>query len=130
MNVVNAANGSPSERGLVWVLVGQGEEPAALQRPTEDRAPHLKLLSLQPAETLPQMHAGARVLLLNQISAMENAVIPCKLPTDMAARSSCCCCCRQREQRGCSCDPPGELPDENPEGLSAAVRASIRRGAE
>jgi glycosyltransferase involved in cell wall biosynthesis len=65
--------------------VGQGEDLPALKRAVDDRAPNLSLLPLQAAEAMPQMYAAADVLLLNQIAAMEDAVIPCKLLTYMAA---------------------------------------------
>lgn len=85
MNVVNAAEGSQDEKDLAWVLVGQGEELPALKRAAEDRAPGLRILPLQPSEVMSQMYAGADLLLLNQIAAIEDAVIPCKLLTYMAA---------------------------------------------
>ena len=85
INVVNAAEYSQGEIDLVWVLVGEGEDLPALKRAAEDRAPNLSLLPLQPAAAMPQMYAAADVLLLNQIAAMEDAVIPCKLLTYMAA---------------------------------------------
>ena len=84
INVVKAAEWSQGEKEFVWVLVGQGEDLPALKLAAE-RAPNLSILPLQPAEAMPQMYAAADVLLLNQIAAMEDAVIPCKLLTYMAA---------------------------------------------
>lgn len=73
---MNAAQCSQGEKDFVWVLVGQGEDLPALKLAAEERAPNLSVLPLQ---------AAADVSLLNQIAAMEDAVVPCKLLTYMAA---------------------------------------------
>jgi hypothetical protein len=54
------------------------------------------------------MYTAADVLLLNQIAAMEDAVIPCKLLTYMAA-GRLPCRRRKREQRSRSRDPACEM---------------------
>ena len=132
MNVVNAAERSQGDRDLAWLLVGQGEEHAALKHAAEDRAPNLRLLPLQPAVALPQMYAAADTLLLNQIAAMEDAVIPCKLLTYMAAGRPIVAavnenCEAARIIRQASCGVI--VPAENPEALTA-VMVALRKDPE
>jgi len=86
MNVVRAAALSAGDPTLLWVIVGEGEERASLEREIgARRLSNLLLLPLQPAETLRQLYAAADALLLNQKSAVKDAVIPSKLLTYMAA---------------------------------------------
>jgi colanic acid biosynthesis glycosyl transferase WcaI len=85
-NVVRAAQLSRSDANLVWLLVGQGEERGALEQEIQQHGlTNICLLPLQPVETLSQMYAAADVLLVNQRKAVEDAVIPSKLLTYMAA---------------------------------------------
>jgi putative colanic acid biosynthesis glycosyltransferase WcaI len=85
-NVVHAAQFSQGAPDLVWLLVGQGEERAALEQEIQQHSlKNIRLLPLQPAETLSQMYAAADALLVNQRKAVEDAVIPSKLLTYMAA---------------------------------------------
>ncbi|MGB8541057.1 MAG: glycosyltransferase [Candidatus Acidiferrales bacterium] len=126
MNVVNAAANSQGERDFVWVLVGQGEDLPVLKLAAEQRAPNLSLLPLQPAEALAQMYATADVLLLNQIAAMEDAVIPCKLLTYMAAGRPIVAAVSENSEaarviRRANCGVI--VAAEDPEALSAAVRS-------
>ena len=132
MNVVNAAERSQGDRNLAWLLVGQGEELPALRHAAEARAPNLRLLPLQPAVALPQMYAAADTLLLNQIAAMEDAVIPCKLLTYMAAGrpivaavNENCEAARIMRQARCGVI----VPAENPEALTA-VMVALRKDPE
>jgi colanic acid biosynthesis glycosyl transferase WcaI len=132
MNVVSAAEASQGEKDLAWVLVGQGEELSALKRAAEDRAPTLSLLPLQPAEALPQMYGAADVLLLNQIAAMEDAVIPCKLLTYMAAGRPVVAAVNENSEAArvihrANCGVI--VPAENPEALTAAI-LSLKRNPE
>jgi colanic acid biosynthesis glycosyl transferase WcaI len=86
INVVHAAQFSQGDPGLVWLLVGQGEERAVLDQEIQQRSlKNIRLLPLQPAETLSRMYAAADALLVNQRKAVEDAVIPSKLLTYMAA---------------------------------------------
>lgn len=86
INVVNAAELSRDEVDVVWFLIGQGEERAHLEQEVSRRnLTNIKLLLLQPTEVLPQMYSSADLLVLNQTAAMEDAVIPSKLLTYMAA---------------------------------------------
>jgi colanic acid biosynthesis glycosyl transferase WcaI len=126
INVVNAAEYSQGEIDLVWVLVGEGEDLPALKRAAEDRAPNLSLLPLQPAAAMPQMYAAADVLLLNQIAAMEDAVIPCKLLTYMAAGRPIVAAVNENSEaarviRRAQCGVI--VPAEDPEALSTAMLA-------
>ena len=86
LNVVRAAEISQGLPGLVWVLVGQGEERATLEKEVAARKlKNIRILPLQPSDMLAEMYSGADILLLNQKAAMEDAVIPSKLLTYMAA---------------------------------------------
>ncbi len=85
-NVIQAAELAKDMMNLKWILVGQGEERAALENEIAQRnLSNIKLLPLQPAAALPGVYASAGALLLNQTAAMEEAVIPSKLLTYMAA---------------------------------------------
>jgi putative colanic acid biosynthesis glycosyltransferase WcaI len=86
MNVVRAAELSKGEPELVWLLVGQGEERAAIEEEIRHRKlPNIRLLPLQPRDDMAEMYSAADVLLLNQKAAVEDSVIPSKLLTYMAA---------------------------------------------
>jgi colanic acid biosynthesis glycosyl transferase WcaI len=126
INVVNAAEYSREASDLAWVLVGQGEDLPALKLAIEERAPNVSLLPLQPVASMPQMYAAADVLLLNQIAAMEDAVIPCKLLTYMAAGRPIVAAVSGNSEaarviRHANCGVIVEA--EDPEALSAAVRS-------
>jgi len=85
-NVVRAAQLSQDDPDLVWLLVGHGEERAALEQAIQQHGlTNIHMLPLQPAATLSRMYAAADVLLVNQRKAVEDAVIPSKLLTYMAA---------------------------------------------
>lgn len=85
-NLVRAAQLSRQDSGLLWLLVGEGEERVALEREILLRKlTNIRLLPLQPPEIVPQMYAAADALLLNQRSAVEDAVIPSKLLTYMSS---------------------------------------------
>ena len=86
INVIQAAELSKEITELLWVLVGQGEERTALEHEIAVRGlSNIRLLPLQPAATLSNVYASAGALLLNQTATMEDAVIPSKLLTYMAA---------------------------------------------
>jgi NAD(P)-dependent dehydrogenase (short-subunit alcohol dehydrogenase family) len=126
INVVNAAEYSREVSDLAWVLVGQGEDLPALKLAIEERAPNVSLLPLQPVASMPQMYAAADVLLLNQIATMEDAVIPCKLLTYMAAGRPIVAAVSGNSEaarviRHANCGVI--VAAEDPEALSAAVRS-------
>jgi len=86
LNVVRAAELSQNIPDLLWLLVGQGEERALLEGEIARRKlRNIRLLPLQPAESLAEMYSSADVLLLNQKASVRDAVIPSKLLTYMAA---------------------------------------------
>jgi colanic acid biosynthesis glycosyl transferase WcaI len=86
MNVVRAAELSRDLEDVLWLLVGQGEERAALEEAvTRLQLKNVKLLPLQPDDALAEMYAAADVLLIHQKAAVIESVIPSKLLTYMAA---------------------------------------------
>jgi colanic acid biosynthesis glycosyl transferase WcaI len=86
MNLVQAAELSKDITGLMWVLVGQGEERSAIEDAISRRQlKNIALLPFQPAEGLAEMYSAADVLLLHQKAAVVDSVIPSKLLTYMAA---------------------------------------------
>ena len=86
LNVVAAA-ALTRETDLCWVLVGAGEMRDALVEATRERGldAAVRFVPFQPDEEVSRMFADADVLLLNQISAVKDTVIPSKLLTYMAA---------------------------------------------
>lgn len=86
INVIKAADISRHDPNIMWVLVGDGEERCFLKSEIDRRKlENVRILPLQPRETLGEMYAAADILLLNQTAAMKDAVIPSKLLTYMAA---------------------------------------------
>lgn len=86
LNVVRAAELTRDDSELVWVIVGQGEERNLIESEiARKKLANVRLLPLQPKDTLCQMYAAADLLVLNQKAAVKDAVIPSKLLTYMAA---------------------------------------------
>jgi len=86
MNVVRAAELSRDTPGVLWLLVGTGEErPLIAGEIARRRLANIRLLPLQPVESLAEMYSAADILVLNQKAAVKDAVIPSKLLTYMAA---------------------------------------------
>ncbi len=86
MNVVRAAELSKDREDVVWLLVGQGEERGALEEAIRQRhLRNIRLLPLQPEDSLAEMYSAADILLLHQKAAVVESVIPSKLLTYMAA---------------------------------------------
>jgi len=125
MNIVRAAELTRHEPGITWMLVGEGEERELLGTEAARRnLDTLKLLPLQPAGSLPQMYASADVLLLNQKAAVEDAVIPSKLLTYLAAGQPIVAAVSPRSEaarhiRQAQCGLI--VPAENPQALAHAV---------
>ena len=86
MNVIHAAALHAGSR-LQWVFVGDGEDKAALVAAVEGRGlAHLvRFVPFQRDEDIAAMFAAADVLLLNQLRAVKDTVIPSKLLTYMSA---------------------------------------------
>jgi glycosyltransferase involved in cell wall biosynthesis len=86
MNVVEAAALTPRSP-LRWVFVGDGEDKAALvesvRRKSLDEI--VRFVPFQRDEQMAAMFAAADVLLLNQLRAVKDTVIPSKLLTYMSA---------------------------------------------
>jgi colanic acid biosynthesis glycosyl transferase WcaI len=70
-----------------WLLVGEGETRAEVARLIRQHSleEHVRLIPFEPVEQMSAMFAAADVLLLNQLSAVKDTVIPSKLLTYMAA---------------------------------------------
>jgi colanic acid biosynthesis glycosyl transferase WcaI len=86
LNVVRAAELSQDVPGLVWILVGGGEERTAIEEAiTRSKLQNIRMLPLQPVEMMAEMYSAADVLLLHQKAAVVDSVIPSKLLTYMAA---------------------------------------------
>lgn len=86
MSVVQAATLARDPR-VCWVLVGTGEAMPSLLEAVHHRnlTTTVRFVPFEPANALSQMFASADVLLLNQIAAMKDTVIPSKLLTYMAS---------------------------------------------
>lgn len=86
LNVVSAA-ALTRDTNICWVLVGSGEAlphlVEAVRREQIDAT--VRFVPFQPDAELSGMFASADVLLLNQVRAMKDTVIPSKLLTYMAA---------------------------------------------
>ena len=72
---------------VLWVLVGDGEARRSLEAEIRKfhLEPNIRLLPFQSEDRLSDMFSTADVLLLNQLAAVRNTVIPSKLLTYMAA---------------------------------------------
>jgi len=130
INVVHAAELSRDSTDLVWMLVGQGEERAAIEQEIMRRGlKNIKMLPLQPADRLAEMYSAADVLLLNQKSGTGDSVIPSKLLTYMAAGRSIVAATSEGSEaakliRGADCGLV--VPPEDPKSLVQAA-ASLRQ---
>jgi len=119
MNVVRAAELSRSMPEIVWLLVGNGEERAFIAEEIGRRnIANVKLLPLQPADSLAEMYSAADVLLLNQKDGVQDAVIPSKLLTYMAAGRAVIAAVNERSEAArqvraarCGLIAPAESPD-------------------
>src|SRR5260370_7343665 len=86
MNVVRAAELSRDTPGVLWLLVGTGEErPLIAGEIARRRLENIRLLPLQPVEGLAEMYSAAEILLLNQKATVTNPLIPSNLLPYMAA---------------------------------------------
>ena len=127
-NVLEAADRLQTCRDVLFLFVGDGSEKKRLQEYAHNKAlPNVRFLPLlppQPKELLPQMLAGADVLVLNQSAQVVDMVVPSKLFTYMAAgrpivaavnRSSQAAACIRNAGSGLVVDPG------NPVALAEAI---------
>jgi colanic acid biosynthesis glycosyl transferase WcaI len=87
-NVVAAAGEvAPECPQIKWVLVGEGETRGRIESIVRQRGLQetVRLVGFQPADKMSAMFGAADVLLLNQLAAVKNTVVPSKLLTYMAA---------------------------------------------
>lgn len=86
LNVVHAAGLTAATR-ICWVFVGDGEDKGALVEATRALGldSSVRFVPFQADEEIARMFAGADVLLLNQLAAVKDTVIPSKLLTYMSA---------------------------------------------
>ncbi|MGQ0464253.1 MAG: WcaI family glycosyltransferase [Sporichthyaceae bacterium] len=77
-NIVEAARLTRDRSDLLWVLMGDGSQRAALQE-LGAGLPNLRFLPLCPAETFPDVLAAADVLLLNERASVVDMSLPSKL---------------------------------------------------
>lgn len=87
-DVVDAARLlAPRSSDVQWVLIGEGETRKALRRRIADARldDRVLLLPLQPERDLRDMFAASDLLLLSQLRAVKDTVIPSKLLMYMAA---------------------------------------------
>lgn len=85
-NVIASARVTATDPSIVWVLIGDGEARPGIERLiNEEGLKNVVLLPLQPPERLSEMFAAADLLLLNQLRAVKDSVVPSKLLTYMAA---------------------------------------------
>jgi colanic acid biosynthesis glycosyl transferase WcaI len=86
LNMVRSADLARVRTDIVWMLIGQGEEREQIEQEIRRRnLGNFRLMDLQPVEFLRQIYSAADVLVLNQRATVEDAVIPSKLLTYMAA---------------------------------------------
>jgi putative colanic acid biosynthesis glycosyltransferase WcaI len=87
--LINVLSAAERTRGtnIRWVLVGEGEMRAELVEAARQRGldEDVRFVPFQPDAEMSAMFAAADVLLLNQIRAMKDTVIPSKLLTYMAS---------------------------------------------
>jgi putative colanic acid biosynthesis glycosyltransferase WcaI len=85
-SVLDAARMANGSSAFKLALVGDGRQRQSLEeRISLERIANVRMLPLQPAETLPDLLASADALLLNQRAALTDGVSPSKLITYMAA---------------------------------------------
>jgi glycosyltransferase involved in cell wall biosynthesis len=87
-NVIAAARLLATEAPEIrWLLVGDGETRAQLERLIEESglAKTVRLIPFLPAEQISNMLSMGDILLLNQLASVKDTVIPSKLLTYMAS---------------------------------------------
>jgi colanic acid biosynthesis glycosyl transferase WcaI len=125
ITVVRAAESSQNVPGLMWVLVGNGEERVAIEAAIAQRSlKNIRTLPLQPVEMMAEMYSAADVLLLHQKAAVIDSVMPSKLLTYMAAGRSVLAAASQHSETARSVERAEcgvIVPPEDPSALVNAV---------
>ncbi len=126
LNVVAAAR-LTRDTNICWVLVGAGETMSDLIEATrrDDLGRRVCFVPFQPDEALAEMFAAADVLLLNQLSAVKDTVIPSKLLTYMAAGRPVLAAVNPESQAArllCKADGGLLVAPEDPHALADAAR--------
>jgi glycosyltransferase involved in cell wall biosynthesis len=126
MNVVDAAALTAHTR-LRWVLVGDGEDKAGLVDRVRQRGldSSVTFVPFQRDDQLSAMFAAADVLLLNQLRAVKDTVIPSKLLTYMSAGRPVLAAVNARSQGAEILREAGGgrlVPPEDPGALAEAAR--------
>lgn len=134
MNVVAAAELSRNN-GICWVLVGDGEMRGTIVQAVRERGldETVRFVPFQPEAEMSEMFAAADVLLLNQVAAMKDTVIPSKLLTYMAAGRPIVAAVNPASQAAeIMRDAEGGLvvPPEDPAALVGAVRSLMSQPLE
>jgi colanic acid biosynthesis glycosyl transferase WcaI len=90
-NLIDAVKAAATIRDCApnvrWVFIGEGETRPRLEEAIEELGveEHVMLLPLQPERLMSEMFAASDALLLSQVSAMKDTVIPSKLLMYMAS---------------------------------------------
>jgi len=86
INIIRAAQFTRKDERLVWIVVGEGEERTLVENEIRSKGlSNVRLLPLQPRNSMCQMYAAADVLVLTQTTQVKDSVIPSKLLTYLAA---------------------------------------------
>lgn len=127
-NVVRAAaRVAPEHPRCKWILVGDGETRGDVERLIQalNVGSVVHLLPFQPPGEMSAMFSSADVLLLNQLSAVKDTVIPSKLLTYMAAGKPVIAAVNASSE-GAELLRAAQggvvIPPEDPAALAAAVR--------
>lgn len=134
MNVVAAAS-LTRDTNICWVLVGAGETRSELVEATRRQGleDSVRFVPFQGDDELSEMFAAADVLLLNQVNAVKDTVIPSKLLTYMASGRPVLAAVNPTSQAAeivRDADGGMLVTPEHPEALAAAARWFAGENAE
>ena len=128
-NLVNVVSAAGLTRGTTihWVFVGDGEARSELVEAVRSRGLEnaVRFVPFQRDEELSEMFAAADLLLVNQLGAVKDTLIPGKLLTYMAAGQPVLAAANPASQAAQllrEADGGVLVPPENPEALAAAAR--------
>ena len=129
-NVIEAARLLRAEHADVkWILVGDGEQAAALRARIAELVltNHVRMMPLQDSAMMAAMFAAADLLLLNQVGAVKDTVVPSKLLTYMAAGKAILASVNAQSQGAAILNEAGGgiiIPPDDPHALARAVVAA------